>query len=150
LIRRVSRVDADVDPHAVWNAFVDLLACSTYEELNAVQRVPHLAFCYESEVQNGGHLQFFENHPPEIVGPTIAALRVLDTESFIPILVEAVYRWRSQEREKLETVEDFVSAGLTREFEDLDLAYYDVQPTMIQLLTNYLNLKQDDFVVLEP
>jgi len=129
---------------------VELLACSAYEELNAVQRVPHLAFCYESEVQNGGHLQFFENHPAEIIVPTIAALRVLGAENFIPILIEAARRWRSQQREKLETVEDFVSAGQSREFEDLDLAYYDVQPTMIQLLTNYLNLRQDDFVVLEP
>jgi hypothetical protein len=84
-----------------------------------------LAFGYEGDVQNGGHLQFFENLTPELIEPTIDALRTVGAEVYIPILLDAVGRWRSLPRENLETVEAFVLAGLTREFEDLDRAYYE-------------------------
>jgi hypothetical protein len=149
LKRRISREEIDLDPYAVWNAFVDFLACSKYKELTEVQQAAHLAFGYEGDVQNGGHLQFFENPRPELIGPTINALRTVDAEIYLPIFLEAVRRWRSRPRERLETVEAFVLAGRTREFEDLDIAYYEAQPPMTQVLEKYLRLKQNDFVILE-
>jgi len=45
----------------VWNAFVDVLAMEEYADLDPVQRIPHLCFWYDSELQNGGHFQYFEN-----------------------------------------------------------------------------------------
>jgi hypothetical protein len=149
LKRRISRKEIDLDPNAVWNAFVDFLVCSKYEEPTEVQQAAHLAFGYEGDVQNGGHLQFFENLHPELIGPTISALRTVGAEIYLPILLEAVRRWKSQPRGKLETVEEFVMAGLTREFEDLDRAYYEMQPPMIQVLEKYLSLNQSDFIILE-
>jgi hypothetical protein len=44
--------------HADWNAFIQLLALTDYDELAPQQRAAHLVFWYESEVQNGGHLQY--------------------------------------------------------------------------------------------
>jgi hypothetical protein len=128
---------------------VDLLACSTYEELNDVQRAPHLAFWYESEVQNGGHLQFFENRPADHIEPTLDALRALKAEMYVPILTEATERWRSRQREKSDTAQAFISAALAREFDDLDLVYYDTQPPVTKLLENYLGLNPTEFVVIE-
>jgi hypothetical protein len=46
---------------------------SSFAELSNVQRASHLASWYESEVQNGGHLQFFENRPAELIEPTMEA-----------------------------------------------------------------------------
>src|SRR5258705_3794327 len=109
LRRHISSSAAKLDPHAVWNAFVDLLANSTWPELTDFQRHPHLVFWYESEVQNGGPLQFFENRPGELIEPTLTALRVLGAEAYLPILNNATLRWRSQPREGLEAVEEYVS-----------------------------------------
>jgi len=59
--RRVDAAAAAREPHMVWNAFVDLIATEDYADLSPLQRKAHLVFWYESEVQNGGHGQYFEN-----------------------------------------------------------------------------------------
>ena len=41
------------EPHAIWNAFVDIAGNAPYEELTPVQQVAWLAFQYDAEVQNG-------------------------------------------------------------------------------------------------
>jgi Domain of unknown function (DUF4375) len=64
-IRKLSKSDVDAEPYCVWNAFVDLLAMEAYQDLTPEQRAAHLVFWYEHEVQNGGHLQFFENRGTE-------------------------------------------------------------------------------------
>jgi hypothetical protein len=75
--RRVVAADARAQPFLVWNAFVDLLACEDYSALEPSQRPAQLAFWYESEVQNGGHDQYFGNQGTERIGETAAALRGL-------------------------------------------------------------------------
>jgi len=128
---------------------VDLLAKSTLAELSDTQRPPHLVFWYESEVQNGGHLQFFENRPGELIEPTLAALRVLGAEAYLPILNDATLRWRSQSRERLETVAEYVSTALDGEFEDLDRAFYEARPPLTQLLETYLDKNVSEFVLVD-
>jgi hypothetical protein len=149
LKRRLSFAAAKADPNAAWNAFIDFLAFSTYQELNDVQRAPHLVFCYESEVQNGGHLQFFENRPEELIEPTLQALRALGAQAYVEILHQAISRWRSRQREKIATVEDYVAEALDGEFDDLDRAYYDTQPPITRLLEDYLNANLSEFLLVE-
>jgi Domain of unknown function (DUF4375) len=87
--RRVNAADAEAQPFLVWNAFVDLLACEEYSALDPSQRPAHLAFWYESEVQNGGHDQYFGNHGTERAGETAAALRGLGLGSQAALLEQA-------------------------------------------------------------
>jgi hypothetical protein len=108
-----------------------------------------LAFWYESEVQNGGHLQFFENQPEELIDPTMQALAVIGAVPFVPILREAVERRRSRPRPKLENVEDFIAAARLGEFDDLDRAYYNQEPVMIRFLESYLDANFGDFIEIE-
>lgn len=61
ITRKLSRAMLSQKPYEVWNAFVDLLAMENYTDLDEVQRAAHLCFWYDSEVQNGGHLQYFAN-----------------------------------------------------------------------------------------
>ncbi len=58
---KLTKSDVEEKPYCIWNAFVELLASHDYNELSPRQRAAHLVFWYESEVQNGGHLQFSEN-----------------------------------------------------------------------------------------
>jgi hypothetical protein len=148
--RRVTREDLQRDQYAVWNAYVDLIADSKhYEAMNEIQRVAQLAFRYESEVQNGGHLQFFENEPAAVIEPTLASLGAIGAEVYAPILSEAISRRRSKQGKTLESIEDYIAEALEDEFADLDEAYYMAQPPMIELLENYLNKWQDEFVVVD-
>jgi hypothetical protein len=87
--RRVIAADAEAQPFLVWNAFVDLLACEEYSALHPSQRPAHLAFWYESEVQNGGHDQYFGNQGTERVRETVAALRGLGLGSQAALVEQA-------------------------------------------------------------
>ena len=66
------------NPCAIQNAFVDLVGMMDYDTLLPEQRFAHLAFQYDSEVQNGGHLQYFTNLVL-IVGSAVAEARVKET-----------------------------------------------------------------------
>ena len=55
------REDTQRDPNLIWNQFTDFLAMSDIDHLDSAQRPAYLVFWYDSEVQNGGHLQFFLN-----------------------------------------------------------------------------------------
>ena len=77
IIRKLNRDLVRAKPYEVWNSFVDILATEKYENLDDVQRVAHLCFWYDSEVQNGGHLQYFENRGTGLLDKTLAALGAL-------------------------------------------------------------------------
>ena len=148
--RRVHRGDLQRDPYAAWNALVDVIAYSKhYGTMSEIQRAPHLAFRYESEVQNGGHLQFFENEPVDAIEQTLVSLGVLGADVYVPILSEAINRRRSRPRQSLQSGSDYVEEALGGEFADLDLAYYNAQPSMIKLLEDYLHQWQDEFIIVE-
>ena len=64
--------------------------------MNDVQAVAHFAFWYESEVQNGGHLQYFENmfnrykaKEDIVVSATLEALKVIGAKKQAKILSQA-------------------------------------------------------------
>jgi hypothetical protein len=75
----------------VWSNFCSAGYSSrmSYEELSAEQRPAHLVFWYESEVQNGGHLQYFENRGIEHLAETIAALGLVSASCQQRLLQDA-------------------------------------------------------------
>ena len=87
--RRVIAAAAQAQPFLIWNAFIDLVASEEYSALEPSQRPAHLAFWYESEVQNGGHDQYFGNQGTERVGETVAALRGLGLGDQAALLEQA-------------------------------------------------------------
>ncbi len=57
MIRRVvTQQMLKKNPSEKWNQFVNLLAVENYDDLTDIQRIAHLCFWYDSEVENGGHL----------------------------------------------------------------------------------------------
>ena len=47
-------------PYLLWNTFIGIIA-EDPSKLSDIQGLAHFAYQYDSEVQNGGHLQYFEN-----------------------------------------------------------------------------------------
>lgn len=137
--KQISRDDLKNDPYTVWNAFIDLLAMSDHRDLQDSQRPAHLVFWYESEVQNGGHLQFVLNRGPELVPETVESLRMLGAEEQAKVLERAAALWNSKPRSNPSDVEDYIDEALEFEFEDLDSAFGNCPVELTTILEKHLS-----------
>ncbi len=147
MIRRRIRLDVLKErPFELWNAFVDLVAKEKYADLDEVQRVAHLSFWYESEVQNGGHLQYFENRGTALLDETLAALRALGADCQRGVLEQAGHFFLSGSRASIVTTQQYVAAALAGEFDALDSAYNACEPSIHWLLERYLKRYREHFI----
>ena len=146
ITRKVNRTVASQRPHEVWNAYVNLLATEDYADLDEVQRAAHLAFWYDSEVQNGGHLQYFENRGLSLVAETLKALRVIGAEGQHRVLEAASQAFLSKPRARIQTVEAYVATARHGEFDSYDSACYACEPPIQELLKDYLGSHRGRFV----
>jgi hypothetical protein len=149
IIRRIKRSSLEKEPYKLWNAFVDILAMEKYEDLTAIQRTAHLCFWYDAEVQNGGHLQYFENRGTDLVQHTVLALVDIGAGCQARVLEAASRQYLSVDRRSIDTVEAFVEEALAGEFEQFDGDYHQCSPTIADLLETYLQAHQDSFVEIE-
>ncbi|HBI46339.1 MAG TPA: hypothetical protein DDY78_26330 [Planctomycetales bacterium] len=137
-IRTLSKREVDAEPYCVWNAFIDLLAMEEYHDLTPKQRAAHLVFWYESEVQNGGHLQFFENRGTDQLGETIESLGLLGAVCQQEVLRDAGQVWLSRSRPPIETVDAYCDAALGNEFGTFDSRFGQCDPPLQKNLEEYL------------
>ncbi|KRE45357.1 DMP19 family protein [Paenibacillus sp. Soil522] len=147
-LRTISKKLLVESPYEEWNAFIDLIAMEEYEDLNQIQRVAHLCFWYDSEVQNGGHIQYFENKGTERVYETIKALKSLGASKQADILGEANQQYSSKIRKTINTVLEFVMASREGAYERFDIQYYESEPTVTELLEKYFQANKEYFVEL--
>ena len=147
--RKLRQADLKAEPFLAWNEFVDILAMSERDEFTPVQLKAHFVFWYESEVQNGGHLQYFENRGVTRVAETIQALRSLKAANHAAVLEQAYSQFRSRARNSIATVEQFVDAALEDEFGLLDSAFHDAPRTLVDHLEDYLRDNMSDFIEIE-
>ena len=146
IIRSLTKQEVKAEPFRVWNAFVNLLATEDYEYLAAEQRPAHLIFWYKHEVQNGGHLQFFENRGTRHLTETIQALGLLEATNQQQILREAGELWFSHSRPCIQIVQDYCDIALQGEFDALDSRFYKSTSALVQYLEAYLERHQSSFV----
>jgi hypothetical protein len=146
--RKLKRSEHEAVSYAAWNEFVHLLAMEPAEALTETQRHAHFAFWYDSEVQNGGHLQYFENQGTGHVESALRGLQMIGAHLQHSLLSAAVARWLSNPRKRIETGEEYVATALQDEFGDLDSAYYSCKPDITSLLHAYLDSHFNDFVEL--
>jgi len=146
ITRSLTKQEVEAEPFRVWNAFVDVLAMEDFERLSPEQRPAHLVFWYESEVQNGGHFQYFENRGTEHLAATIEALGLLGAACQQRVLREAGELWLSRSRPRVQTAEEFCDEALEGEFESFDSRFHDCSPSLQECLEEYLERHQALFV----
>jgi len=129
----------------IWNAFVDFLAMSEPNDLSPEQRPAQLVFWYESEVQNGGHLQYFLNRGLEEAREAVRALLQLGASSHSSVLESAIGRWSAVARTAPVSAEDYVEEALQDEFEQFDKEFFAAQPLQ-EVLERHLNENRGLFV----
>jgi hypothetical protein len=132
----------------IWNAFIGLLAMSEAEELSAAQRPAQLAFWYESEVQNGGHLQYFLNRGPAEAESAIAALERIGASIHSRVLRAAFETWQAVSRNRPASIEEYSQAATEGEFDTYDQQFY-AAPALMGILESFLNGNRDLFVVVD-
>lgn len=146
--RELSRQEVEAKPYLVWNAYIDLLASERYEDLTPAQRPPHLAFWYESEVQNGGHLQYFLNRGANQLGQTLEALSLMGASCQRAVLEAAGEVWLEKQRRRPVTAGEFVDLSLEREFSPFDERFHRCDPSLHTCLERYLQEHRSDFIAI--
>ena len=149
--RQVSRQAFEAFDGVRWNAYVDLLAMSDLAELTPLQRVAHLAFWYDSEVQNGGHDQYFANKASFDQAEVAQALETLGAVCHAGVLRRA---WAFAEQAAELAPDDYrefdawnESYGYGRQLLEFDLEYGACSPELSPpLLESYLDAHESEFI----
>jgi len=144
--RPFTKKQVEAEPFRIWNAYVNLLAMEHYENLSSVQRPAHLVFWYESEVQNGGHFQYFENRGADQLSATIDALGSLGATCQQQVLREAGELWLSRTRPRIQTPQEFCDTALEGEFNVFDSRFHACSPTLQACLEAYLSRHRSSFI----
>jgi hypothetical protein len=146
VIRTLNQSDIQQEPYQVWNSFVDLLTSEDFEDLNDIQRIAYLCFWYDSEVMNGGHLQYFENRGTVDLKDTVNALMTIGANSQAKLLEDAYYIYSGKSRKQIHTIQDYVDVADDGEFDEFDNIFYDCKPQIQDMLEEYLNKHIAQFV----
>ena len=121
------------EPHLRWNAFIDLLAVESYADLDPSQRPAHLVFWYESEVQNGGHGQYFENQGVGRIEEVLAALSQFGLSEHASVLRSAVQAFRRGDAARLSLA---------------DTEFHACSDSIVQVLHRHLDESASNYVEL--
>jgi hypothetical protein len=147
---KVTRDEVAANPYIVWNAFVILLGELPFDRMTEVQRSASLAFHYDSEIQNGGHFQFFVNAAEYPERDVPSALDHLSLQAHADLLRDARLRWGSRARRPPGDAAEFAEGALANEFGDIDERYHQLRPTISDTLERLLERSQHEFVRIEP
>lgn len=148
-IRKLTKQEVAGADYLVWNAYIDLLAMESLRDLSPVQRAAALVFWYESEVQNGGHLQYFENRGADEIPAALEALTTLGAHCQHGVLAEASAVYLGHSRPVIASVEQYCEAALEGEFESFDSRFHACSPTLNDCLEAYLAQHPADFVLIQ-
>lgn len=111
-----------------WNAFVWCMTDAKFSSLNERDRALYLVFWYQSEVNNGGHFQYFLNRSAtDPAHETAAALRAMQVDPMAKVLEDATALWQAKERQSMETVEHYINEAHEGEFKLLDLRFAAIE-----------------------
>lgn len=147
--RKLSKQIIEQEPYLVWNSFIDILAMEPEHNLSDIQKVAQRTWWYDSEVQNGGHLQYFENSSEKDYRTVIESLIAIGAKDHVDILIKASEQYLRKKRRSIKTVLQFVKKAKEGEFDHYDFRYYEVKPDMNHYLEEYLNTYQNDFIEFE-
>jgi len=150
--RIVKQSEVDNAPYIIWNIFIDIVACGDMSDMSDIQKKAALCFWYDSELQNGGHLQYFEN--TSVNGVTdyqevVAALKQLGAIQQAEILSKAISVRDTEKRGFIKTVNEFADRAREGLYDSLDKEYYDCSPDIVSLLQNMLEKHQSEFITIE-
>jgi len=147
--RKLSKEIIKKEEYQIWNSFIDLIAMENENELTEIQKNAQQAFWYDSELQNGGHLQYFENQKKKDYSNVIQSLKNIGAEKQSQILQKAANLYFNKNRKSIKSIFNFIKKANEGEFDEFDSQYYEIEPDMNYHLQNYLNNNLNEFIEIE-
>ncbi|GHT71884.1 hypothetical protein FACS1894110_25660 [Spirochaetia bacterium] len=144
--RKLSKEIIIKQEYEIWNAFIDILATEDEKYFTDIQKNAQRAFRYDSEIQNGGHLQYFENNRLDNYSHIIKSIEMIGAINHAKTLEKAVGRYFSKKRKVIKIIKNYVLKALEEEYADLDSEYGLLVPDMNYYLEKYLEKYQDEFI----
>ncbi|MGF6349650.1 hypothetical protein QF040_004363 [Variovorax sp. W2I14] len=97
-----------------------------------------LAYIYDAEVQNGGHLQYFHNRGSASVPETLEALRTIGADRQVELLRDCWADLANTPVPQTESLQAYADLAAEDRFERQDSEYYEQQPEVLERLgTHY-------------
>ena len=95
---------------------------------------------YDGEVQNGGHLQFFENYNDNLYDMMISLKEILPSDFYNNL--EKAYGEYKKAGYEIDSVDDFVNVALEGTLDDADNFYYSNDKIINKILQDYANSEE--------
>lgn len=112
-----------------WNRFIEeICENNDLSDLDGVRRTAWLCFWYDSEINNGGHLGFFDNYNQIDKNELARAIAAVGSD---------------------EIAENFLAAASCEDEEkytEYDEKYFSFSPALIDLLMNYVEKHRDEIL----
>ncbi len=143
---KISRKEFEQFDGVRWNAMNDMCALSDIRDLTPVQRVAHLAYWYMSEVENGGHHQYFLNKVEFDHDEVVRALVQVGAREQAAILGDALKKVRASPLGAPQTVEQYLESEDAADLSEYDSAFARCKPSLFDCLQGYLDKHEADFI----
>jgi len=133
--RKLSQKIIKTEEYQIWNSFIDILAMESEDNLSDIQKHAQRAFWYDSEIQNGGHLQYFENQKMNDFTNVLNSLKTIGASQHAYVLKNASEIFLSKHRKPIQSILGFITKAKKGEYDKYDSEYYEINPDM----NHYLN-----------
>lgn len=148
-LSELSLLNSDLET-ALFEEIISLMFQKDITELTSKQQEVLLAFIYDSEVLNGGHLQYFQNQGTDKILQILTFLEEIGAICQKEILAKVFELVQQLPAIAAETVEQYHERAMKGEFFDFDMAYYRCPLEVgTQLLPQYVNRNLSEFVETE-
>ncbi|MDQ2746029.1 MAG: DMP19 family protein [Acidobacteriota bacterium] len=135
---------------ALFEEIIPLFFQKDKTELTLIQHKVLVTFIYDSEVLNGGHLQYLQNQGTRNIPQILTFLEETGAICQKEILNEVFKYVQGNPVIPVETIEQYQARAMQGEFFDFDMAYYKCTPEIgTELLPQYVNQHLAEFVEIE-
>ncbi len=104
---------------------------------------------YDSELQNGGHLQYFENHRKNDYFEVINSLKAIGAEKQSSLLLKTSVIFLGKKRKPIKSVQSYIKKTENDEYSKFDSEYYHIKPDVNFYLEEYLKNNLNEFIELK-
>lgn len=96
-----------------------------------------LAYIYDAQVNNGGHLQYFHNCGESDALETIVALRSIGAIAQSNLLEECLKKVSAVPVNRVASLHEYSQLAAERSFKEEDSAYYAQNPSVLDLIEQH-------------
>jgi hypothetical protein len=133
-VASIAQSELDADTSARTWALIFHLADNPEVQRSAAFSSFWLAYIYDAEVKNGGHLQYFHNKGVSSVEETLDALRAIGATGHAELLETCWSKVKEAPVEQVSSLQEYSELAQERSFDDEDSSYYEQPRDVLDLL----------------